>query len=186
MKRRTFVKNGMLVSSGLLLAAGPRPGRGSRPDNGGGPGGAGDRVESPYEITKRAVAEIGGMGRVVSRGDVVMVKPNIGWNRTVEQAACTNPEVLRAADRAGFRRRRQKGHGHGQHLPQGRGLLSAQRHRGHGPQGRGRGALQRREPPRRPRLQGRGARQVAGVPRLSSRWTSSSMCRCSSTTAVPG
>jgi len=25
-----------------------------------------------------------------------MVKPNIGWNRTVEQAACTNPEVVRA------------------------------------------------------------------------------------------
>jgi uncharacterized protein (DUF362 family) len=51
---------------------------------------------SPYEITKRAVAETGGMGKIVSRGDVVMVKPNIGWNRTVEQAACTNPEVLRA------------------------------------------------------------------------------------------
>jgi len=51
---------------------------------------------SPYEATQRAIAELGGMGKIVSRGDVVMVKPNIGWNRSVEQAACTNPEVLRA------------------------------------------------------------------------------------------
>jgi uncharacterized protein (DUF362 family) len=57
---------------------------------------------SPYEITRRALAEIGGMARVVSRGDVVMVKPNIGWNRTVEQAACTNPEVLRAVIELAF------------------------------------------------------------------------------------
>lgn len=92
MKRRAFVKNGMLFSSALLLA---RPERAqAKPD-------AGDLVVqvkggSPYEITKRAVAEIGGMGKIVSRGDVVMVKPNIGWNRTVEQAGCTNPDVLRA------------------------------------------------------------------------------------------
>ena len=52
--------------------------------------------DSPYAITQRAVAEIGGMGKIIGRGDVVMIKPNIGWNRTVEQAACTNPEVLRA------------------------------------------------------------------------------------------
>ncbi len=42
------------------------------------------------------------MGKIVSRGDVVMVKPNIGWNRTVEQAACTNPEVLRAVIELAF------------------------------------------------------------------------------------
>jgi uncharacterized protein (DUF362 family) len=57
---------------------------------------------SPYEITRRAVAELGGMARIVSRGDVVMVKPNIGWNRTPEQAACTNPEVLRAVIELAF------------------------------------------------------------------------------------
>jgi uncharacterized protein (DUF362 family) len=57
---------------------------------------------SPYAITQRAIAEIGGMQRIVSRGDVVMVKPNIGWNRSVEQAACTNPEVLRAVIELAF------------------------------------------------------------------------------------
>jgi uncharacterized protein (DUF362 family) len=92
MKRRTFVKNGLLFSSSMLLA---RSSRGQDK-----PGAEAQVVQvkggSPYEITKRAVAEIGGMGKIISRGDVVMVKPNIGWNRTVEQAACTNPEVLRA------------------------------------------------------------------------------------------
>jgi uncharacterized protein (DUF362 family) len=51
---------------------------------------------SPYEITRRAIAAIGGMHKIVSRGDVVMIKPNIAWNRTAEQGACTNPEVVRA------------------------------------------------------------------------------------------
>ncbi|MGE5247576.1 MAG: DUF362 domain-containing protein [Verrucomicrobiota bacterium] len=49
---------------------------------------------SPGENAKRAVAALGGMGAFVSRGDVVVVKPNIGWDRTPEQAATTNPEVV--------------------------------------------------------------------------------------------
>jgi uncharacterized protein (DUF362 family) len=36
------------------------------------------------------------MSRFVSRGDVVWVKPNIGWNRRPEQAATTNPDVVAA------------------------------------------------------------------------------------------
>jgi uncharacterized protein (DUF362 family) len=34
------------------------------------------------------------MERFVSRGDVVWIKPNIGWNRRPEQAATTNPDVV--------------------------------------------------------------------------------------------
>jgi len=121
MKRRTFVKSGALFSSGLLLTPLAR-GQGklissdtARPDAAGQgklissdtatPAAAGVvqvKGASPYEITKKAIGEIGGMGRIVSRGDVVMVKPNIGWNRTVEQAACTNPEVLRAVIELAF------------------------------------------------------------------------------------
>jgi len=51
---------------------------------------------SPSAITKEAIATLGGMKRFVARGDVVLIKPNIGWDRTPEQAACTNPEVVRA------------------------------------------------------------------------------------------
>ncbi len=92
----------MMVSSGLLLA----PLAGGLDANPARTTAAGQVAQvkglSPYEITKRAIAEIGGMAGVVSRGDVVMVKPNIGWNRTVEQAACTNPEVLRAVIELAF------------------------------------------------------------------------------------
>jgi uncharacterized protein (DUF362 family) len=50
----------------------------------------------PALITRKAVDLIGGMGSFVSRGDVVLVKPNIGWDRTEEQAADTNPAVVAA------------------------------------------------------------------------------------------
>ncbi|MDD8026026.1 MAG: DUF362 domain-containing protein [Acidobacteriota bacterium] len=52
--------------------------------------------ESPAAITKGAIAALGGMAKFVAKGDVVMIKPNIGWDRTPEMAACTNPEVIRA------------------------------------------------------------------------------------------
>ena len=48
----------------------------------------------PTQLAQQAVEELGGMRRFVSRGDVVLVKPNIGWDRTPEQAANTNPDVV--------------------------------------------------------------------------------------------
>jgi uncharacterized protein (DUF362 family) len=50
--------------------------------------------EDPAQLARHAVEELGGMRRFISRGDVVLVKPNIGWDRTPEQAANTNPEVV--------------------------------------------------------------------------------------------
>jgi uncharacterized protein (DUF362 family) len=50
--------------------------------------------EDTAAITRAAVDSVGGMARFVSRGDVVIVKPNIGWDRTPEQAANTNPVVV--------------------------------------------------------------------------------------------
>ncbi len=52
--------------------------------------------ESPYLGTKTAIEILGGIKRFVSRGDVVLVKPNIGWDRKAELGANTNPEVVRA------------------------------------------------------------------------------------------
>jgi uncharacterized protein (DUF362 family) len=43
---------------------------------------------------RRAVEAMGGMGRYVKRGERVVIKPNIGWNRLPEQAANTNPDVV--------------------------------------------------------------------------------------------
>jgi uncharacterized protein (DUF362 family) len=53
-------------------------------------------AEEAKRLTRQAIDALGGMGRFVSRGDVVWVKPNIGWDRRPEQAATTNPDVVAA------------------------------------------------------------------------------------------
>ena len=53
------------------------------------------RGGSPAEITKRAIAALGGIERFVNRGDDVIIKPNICVAyHTYEYAATTNPEVV--------------------------------------------------------------------------------------------
>lgn len=47
-------------------------------------------------LVKETLAALGGIGRFVTRGDRVVVKPNIGWDRTPEQGANTHPEVVKA------------------------------------------------------------------------------------------
>lgn len=50
-----------------------------------------------YGRTARgAVNLLGGMRRFVKPGDVVVIKPNMGWDRTPAQAANTHPLVVRA------------------------------------------------------------------------------------------
>lgn len=48
----------------------------------------------PAALVREAINDLGGIQRFVSRGEVVLVKPNIGWDRTPEQAANTNPDVV--------------------------------------------------------------------------------------------
>ncbi len=45
-------------------------------------------------MTEQAIAALGGMERFVKKGDVVWIKPNIGWDRKPEQGANTNPVVV--------------------------------------------------------------------------------------------
>jgi Uncharacterized conserved protein len=42
------------------------------------------------------IARIGGMERFVKKGQKVTIKPNIGWDRSPERAANTNPELVAA------------------------------------------------------------------------------------------
>ena len=49
---------------------------------------------SPSDMMKTAVNALGGMSHFVSKGDIVVVKPNIGWDRTPQQGANTHPEVV--------------------------------------------------------------------------------------------
>lgn len=48
------------------------------------------------ELTRRVFEAAGGMSRFISRGDVVVIKPNISWARRPDLAATTNPDVLEA------------------------------------------------------------------------------------------
>jgi len=52
--------------------------------------------KDPYTNTVKAVEKMGGMGRFVKEGDVVVVKPNMAWDRTPAQAANTDPQVVAA------------------------------------------------------------------------------------------
>lgn len=99
MDRRTFLK---ALSIGLA---------GSRfvdPLDAFATGGAGSpmlsivRGEDPAAVTAEAIHALGGMSKFVSKGDVVLVKPNMGWDRTPEQAANTNPLVAAALVRMAY------------------------------------------------------------------------------------
>jgi uncharacterized protein (DUF362 family) len=51
---------------------------------------------SVKDLTTKVFEAAGGMERFVSKGDVVVIKPNISWGRPSHLAATTNPEVLQA------------------------------------------------------------------------------------------
>lgn len=50
----------------------------------------------PVEMLDKMLAEFGGIGKFVKKGDVVVLKPNIGWAKTVDMAANTNPLLVGA------------------------------------------------------------------------------------------
>ena len=50
--------------------------------------------KDPAKLTRAAVNALGGMGKLVKRGDFVVIKPNIAWNQPAEVAATTNPLVV--------------------------------------------------------------------------------------------
>ncbi|MCX7765751.1 MAG: DUF362 domain-containing protein, partial [Candidatus Sumerlaeia bacterium] len=52
--------------------------------------------DNPEKITRKAIEAYGGMSRFVKRGDIVVIKPNIGWDRLPAQGANTNPDVVKA------------------------------------------------------------------------------------------
>lgn len=89
MKRREFIKD--LAVGSILLKFQPN----LFAQNNTSPDLAWIQGESPAQITKEAISTIGGIQRFISKGDVVVVKPNIGWDRVPKQAACTNPEVVK-------------------------------------------------------------------------------------------
>jgi uncharacterized protein (DUF362 family) len=49
----------------------------------------------PDAMFDLGIQELGGMGTFVKKGQKVLVKPNIGWDRTPEYAANTNPLLVK-------------------------------------------------------------------------------------------
>jgi uncharacterized protein (DUF362 family) len=95
MNRRDFLKSALITGAAVSLPVGLEPiltvlHAAERTDL------AVARGTPAAKITRAAVDALGGMKRFVSRGDIVVVKPNIGWDRTPEYAANTNPEVVGA------------------------------------------------------------------------------------------
>ncbi|MCX6568421.1 MAG: DUF362 domain-containing protein [Candidatus Aminicenantes bacterium] len=93
MKRRDFIRD--LAAGSLALRFGPAALAGATVTPAAVPILAAVEGESPAAITREAIAALGGMKRFVGKGDKVVIKPNIGWDRTPEMAACTNPEVVK-------------------------------------------------------------------------------------------
>jgi len=50
--------------------------------------------DDPAKNTRAAINALGGISKLVRKGDFVVVKPNIAWNRPPTAAATTNPEVV--------------------------------------------------------------------------------------------
>lgn len=101
--RRQFLKHSALAGSALALAPFAAHGQ-AQPAEASAKmtiakwsGGATDDWKNmSYKLAEQAIQGLGGMGRFVSKGDVVWVKPNIAWDRSPEQAANTNPFVVAA------------------------------------------------------------------------------------------
>jgi uncharacterized protein (DUF362 family) len=58
---------------------------------------------TPSELLQAALAPLGGMGRFVKKGQRVVIKANIAWARTPDQAATNNPELLSALIKTCYR-----------------------------------------------------------------------------------
>jgi uncharacterized protein (DUF362 family) len=59
-----------------------------------GPDLVGVKGGSPAQMFDAGVKALGGMERFVRKGQTVLVKPNIGWNKTPDEGANTHPDLV--------------------------------------------------------------------------------------------
>jgi len=50
----------------------------------------------PAQLLDRALKEMGGIAKYVKKGQNVVIKPNIGWDKSPDFAANTNPQLIEA------------------------------------------------------------------------------------------
>ena len=107
--RRNFLKT--IALGGAVLGAGPLFAGSSAEGEPGLKGGLFQAADSerpdivvaekgePAALVQAAVAALGGMEKFVKKGDYVVLKPNVAWARTPQQACNTNPEIVAAVAR---------------------------------------------------------------------------------------
>ena len=92
--RRSFLKNLAIVGAAFTLKM-----KGGMEVFAQTASGAADLVAvmggEPEAMFKRAIEEMGGIDKFVKRGQKIVVKPNIGWDKTPELAANTNPLLIK-------------------------------------------------------------------------------------------
>lgn len=108
-RRREFLRQVALWTAGALIvpplldlgaqAAEPAPAATPPPAPGAGPLVAVASGTDWAALPGRAVAKLGGMGGFVTKGSTVVVKPNMGWDRSPEQGANTHPLIVAAVVR---------------------------------------------------------------------------------------
>lgn len=94
MDRRQFVQQVVLWSAGLSLGVpcfkvGESFAKPAMPDVG-----YGKAKDYPL-LVRKVIETLGGIESFVKNGDHVVIKPNIGWDRSPEQGANTHPMVVR-------------------------------------------------------------------------------------------
>ena len=52
--------------------------------------------KGPDELFRKGIIDLGGMNRFVKKGQSVLIKPNIGWDRSPEYGANTDPALIGA------------------------------------------------------------------------------------------
>lgn len=57
------------------------------------------REEQALKMVKRALDEMGGVDRFITKGDVVVVKPNVAFDKNPDLAATTQPDTIAAVVR---------------------------------------------------------------------------------------
>src|SRR5262249_33385251 len=60
------------------------------------------REQQAFAMVKSALETMGGVGRFIQKGDVVVIKPNVAFDKNPDLAATTQPDTVAAVTRLGF------------------------------------------------------------------------------------
>ena len=100
MKRRDFLRTGALMSAGAAISLNFDGLQAALNSNTIAVESAPDLVAvmggEPEAMLDKALEALGGIGNFVKKGQKIVIKPNIGWDRKPEMAGCTNPQLIGA------------------------------------------------------------------------------------------